>query len=203
MPPLTLSPPTKLDPTVLISTAILGLFGIAVIGLHTSGLQLSALNLNALSDRIISLGPWGPIAYIAILILSIVISQIPGAPLVILAGTIWTPFWATIFTIIGGFAGAILAYGLGRQLGAPFIQKMTGQTFQIESAQPHRLGIMIFLARLFPVIPFDLLSYGAGVSQLSLPLYATATLFGMIPSTLLLAYGTTIDLSTLFAVLQP
>lgn len=45
------------------------------------------------------------------------------------------------------------------------------------------------MTRLFPVLPFDLVSYGAGIAGLSLPIYATATLLGMIPSTFLLAYA--------------
>ena len=147
---------------------------------------------------ILSWGSWGPIAYIALLISSVVISQIPGAPLAILAGTIWTPFWAAIFTLIGGFAGAAIAYSLGRTFGTPLIRYITGKDFQFEPETSQRkLGGFIFLARLFPIIPFDLLSYGAGASRISWPLYATTTLCGMVPSTFLLAYGTTFDFSAL------
>lgn len=72
------------------------------------------------------------------------------------------------------------------------------------------LGGLIFVTRLLPVLSFDLISYGAGLAGLSLPIYASSTLLGMIPSTLLLTYlgeaftlGTraAIALSLLFIVL--
>jgi uncharacterized membrane protein YdjX (TVP38/TMEM64 family) len=50
------------------------------------------------------------------------------------------------------------------------------------------LGWFIFITRLLPVLSFDLISYAAGITGMSLPIYASATLLGMIPSTLLLTY---------------
>lgn len=117
MQQLTLSPSPRLGLTLLISLLILGTGSFVIFELHSYDSPLHTLNLSAIRDLIISLGPGGPIAYITLLILSVVISQIPGAPLVILAGTIWPPFWAAIFTVMGGFSGAIVTYVLGRQLG--------------------------------------------------------------------------------------
>lgn len=154
--------------------------------------------LEQLKGLILSLGLWGPLAYMGLLILSVVISQIPGAPLAVLAGSIWSPFWAAIFTIMGGFTGAAIAYGLGRTFGIPLTEKILGKPFQLDLGPTEKqLGGMIFLSRLVPVIPFDLLSYGAGISRVSWPLYASATFLGMIPSTFLLVYGTQIDFSAL------
>lgn len=45
------------------------------------------------------------------------------------------------------------------------------------------------MTRLLPVLSFDLISYGAGLTDLSLPIFATSTLLGMIPSTLLTYMG--------------
>ena len=159
--------------------------------------------LEDVKQLITSLGMWGPALYIGLLVVSVVISQIPGAPLAILAGTIWPPFWAAIYTVIGGFAGAAIAYALGRKFGAPLVQKILGPSINLNIQQAgKKVGGVLFLSRLFPVVPFDVLSYGAGMSKMSWPLYASATLCGMIPSTFLLAYGTTFHFSTLTALAQ-
>ena len=47
---------------------------------------------------------------------------------------------------------------------------------------------MIFLTRLLPVLSFDLISYAAGITGVSLSIYSIATLLGMIPSTFFLTY---------------
>ncbi len=138
----------------------------------------------------------GPLLYIAIIALSVVISQIPGAPLAVAAGAVWDPLLAGIYTIIGGFSGALIAYGLGKTMGQSIITLLTGKTLKVAADQRY-LGWMILVTRLLPVFSFDLVSYGAGVAGISLPVYASATFFGMVPSTLLLTYlGGSLQLST-------
>lgn len=142
-------------------------------------------------------GMWGPVAYIVIIMVSVVVSQIPGAPLAIAAGTLWHPLLAGLYTVIGGFGGALIAYGLGNRMGQPLIKALTGKTLSFSTEQGEAyLGWMIFVTRLLPIFSFDLISYGAGMAGLSLPVYASATFFGMVPSTLLLTYlGSSFQLS--------
>lgn len=155
----------------------------------------SPLSPETLAQTIEHLGQWGPMLYIGIIAISVVISQIPGAPLAVAAGTIWDPLLAGIYTIIGGFSGALIAYGLGKTLGPSLMTMLTGKTLSFNSQS--YLGWLIFTTRLLPVFSFDLVSYGAGIAGLSLPVYASATFFGMVPSTLLLTYlGGSLHLSS-------
>ncbi|MEL7331559.1 MAG: TVP38/TMEM64 family protein [Cyanobacteria bacterium J06560_2] len=150
---------------------------------------LSTLTPELMADKVLQAGDLGPILYMALIALSVVLSQIPGAPLAVIAGTIWPPLLAGVYTVIGGFSGAIIAYGLGKVLGQPVIKKLTGKQISFSSEHSDRtLGWMVFITRLVPVFSFDLVSYGAGMVGLSLPVYASATLLGMVPSTLLLTF---------------
>ncbi len=154
---------------------------------------LSPVNLPGTMEQ---LGPWGPLLYIAIIALSVVISQLPGAPLAVAAGAVWDPLFAGLYTIIGGFSGALMAYSLGKTLGPSIITAVTGRTLRFNAGQAY-LGWLIFTTRLLPIFSFDLISYGAGIAKLSLPVYASATFFGMVPSTLLLTYlGGSLHLSS-------
>lgn len=135
------------------------------------------------------LGFWGPLVYISILALSVVISPIPSAPLAIVAGAIWGSILAGIYSVIGGFLGSLIAYFLGCTLGRSAIKALTGKAIYFSKRRGEvYLGWLIFVTRLLPFLSFDLISYGAGITGLSLPIYATATLLGMIPSTFLLTY---------------
>lgn len=161
--------------------------------------HLNLLTPQGLKPAIESLGFLGPLVYIGILSLSVVISPVPGAPLAIVAGTIWGAFWAGIYSIVGGFLGSLIAYYLGRTLGRSAIQALTGKVIVFSKQRGEfYLGWFIFINRLLPVLPFDLISYGAGMAGLSLPIYASATLLGMIPSTLALTY-----LGSAFTVERP
>jgi len=134
-------------------------------------------------------GHWGPLLYILLLVISVVVSQLPGAGLAIAAGAVWGPLLAGVYTIMGGFLGALVAYSLGRAVGPGLLTALTGKRIRFSKARGERyLGGLIFLTRLVPIFSFDLISYGAGITKLSFPIYASATLLGMIPSTLMLTY---------------
>ena len=82
-----------------------------------------------------------------------------------------------------------MAYFLGRTLGRSAIKALTGKVIYFSKQRGEvYLGWFIFITRLLPVLSFDLISYAAGMASLSLPIYASDTLLGMIPSTLLLTY---------------
>ncbi|MEO0376345.1 MAG: TVP38/TMEM64 family protein, partial [Cyanobacteria bacterium P01_A01_bin.17] len=162
------------------------------LGLLVSGLglywgwhsDLEILTPSGLQQVIAHSGAWGPILYIGVLAVSVVVSQIPGVPLALAAGAIWGPLLAGIYSVLGAFLGGLIAYGLGHSLGRTAVKTLTGKSisFSTERGEAY-VGGLIFLTRLLPIFSFDLISYGAGVSGLSLPVYASATLFGMIPST--------------------
>jgi uncharacterized membrane protein YdjX (TVP38/TMEM64 family) len=135
------------------------------------------------------LGRWGPFMYIGLIALSVVVSPLPSAPLAMIAGALWGTVWAGLYSVIGGFLGGLIAYYLGRTLGRSAIKALTGKIIVFSQRKGEiYLGWLIFGSRLLPVLSFDLISYGAGMAGLSLPIYATATLLGMIPSTFLLTY---------------
>ncbi|NET35032.1 MAG: TVP38/TMEM64 family protein [Cyanothece sp. SIO1E1] len=151
--------------------------------------DINLLTPEGLQRVIHNSGLMGPLIYIGVLALSVVICQIPGVPLAIAAGTIWGPLTAGIYSVIGGFLGALIAYLLGQTLGRSTLKALTGKVVYFSKDQGETyIGWLIFITRLLPVLSFDLISYGAGMTGLSLPIYASATLLGMVPSTFLLTY---------------
>ncbi len=145
------------------------------------------------------LGIADSLIYMGLITLSVVISPIPGAPLAVIAGALWGPIPAGIYSVIGGFLGSLIAYYLGRTLGRSAVKVLTGKAIYFSKRRGEvYLGWLVFATRLLPVLSFDLISYGAGLTGLSLPIYASATLLGMIPSTFFLTY-----LGSAFTVKMP
>lgn len=151
--------------------------------------EINLFSTDGFQTAVERVGFWGPLLYVLLLVVSVVVSQIPGAGLAIAAGAVWGPFTAGLYTILGGFLGALIAYSLGKTVGPGLLKALTGKTITFSKDRGERyLGGLIFLMRLVPVFSFDLISYGAGITRLSLPIYASATLLGMVPSTFLLTY---------------
>ncbi|WP_107670094.1 TVP38/TMEM64 family protein [Cyanothece sp. BG0011] len=146
-------------------------------------------NSEELKKVLVKTGWIAPFIYISILIISVVISHIPGLPLVMAAGMVWNPLLGTFYSVIGGFLGGLLAYFLGRSLGRNALKKLTGKVFYFSKNKGEiYLGFLIFITRLIPLFSFDLISYASGIAGISLPIYSFSTLAGMIPPTFLLTY---------------
>lgn len=155
----------------------------------TRSADMNPLTPEGLKYAVHAAGLWGILVYIGVIALAVVISPIPGAPLAMVAGSVWGAIPAAIYSVIGGFLGSLVAYFIGKTLGRSAVHALTGKVIYFSKERGEwLLGGIIFVTRLLPLLSFDLISYGAGLAGLSLPIYAIATLLGMIPSTLLLTY---------------
>lgn len=134
-------------------------------------------------------GRFAPLAYIGLLALSIIVSQIPNVPLAIASGMLFGTLWGGIYSIIGGMLGAIACFYIARFLGVTFIKKVIGQIpcFSERCKEKH-LVLLVFLSRLVPFFSFDLVSYCAGLTNIKAKTFFVATLLGMIPMTFLFTH---------------
>jgi len=147
--------------------------------------------------------PFSPLIYMGILALSVIISPIPGAPLVVAGGAVWEFPLGGLYSVMGGFVGGLFAYSIGRTLGNPAIQALTGQKMEWgQTYQEKYAAWFVFFTRLLPVLPFGFISYGSGIAKLPAQSYAIATLLGMTPPTLMFSYlGQSLTTSILGTIL--
>lgn len=157
-------------------------------------------------DRMVSMiqqqGIWGVMLYIGFLIVAIVIGPIPSTPVTVAAGAIWGPVTAGLYAAIGVSLGSLTAYFIGRTLGKSTVRALLGKVIYLSN---HRgelyLGWLVFIMHLIPVMPYDLMSYGAGMSGLSLPIYASAAFLGIVPCAFFLTFmGSSFTIGLPFAL---
>lgn len=137
-------------------------------------------------QRLLSdLGWRAPVVFVLAVAVAVVVSQIPGVPLAVAAGAAFGIGPATAYAVLGNFLGAMVAYALGRSLGRGIMRLLVGRVVVFRDPSGARpLGWVIFASRAIPLFPFDAISYAAGVSAVPVRVYAPATFFGLIPSTL-------------------
>ena len=69
------------------------------------------------------------------------------------------------------------------------VEKILGGHVKFCTACSDRiLTKIVFLSRLLPMVSFDVVSYGAGLTKMSLSLFSNATFLGMLPLTFLYNY---------------
>jgi uncharacterized membrane protein YdjX (TVP38/TMEM64 family) len=134
-------------------------------------------------------GQLGVGLYIGLVMIAIVIGPIPSTPVTVAAGAIWGPIQAGLYGSVGVYLGSLAAYFIGRTLGRSVVRALLGKVIYFSSQRGELyLGWLVFLSHLMPFLPYDLVSYGAGISGLSFPIYAVACLAGVIPCVFMLTF---------------
>lgn len=157
--------------------------------LHETGALATIMNRAELHDRITQLGAWGPVMVIGLMVLAILVSPIPSAPIAMAAGAAYGHVWGTLYVLAGAEMGALAAFGLARWLGGETLRRWFGDRLAVGllGSQNALTGIVL-LSRLLPFVSFDIISYAAGLTVLSFWRFAIATLIGVIPASFLLAH---------------
>ncbi len=167
-------------------------------------LQFSAMNdISYIKEKILSFGSLAPLAYILIMAAAIVITPIPSLPLAVAAGAIWGHLLGTLYSVIGAEIGALSSFFIARKLGRAALEKMLKKDIRFcDQWSERKLAFVIFASRLLPIFQFDIISYGAGLTNISPWKFAAATLLGMIPATFLFVHtGQGIFATSLYSTL--
>lgn len=142
-------------------------------------------------DALKSAGAFAPLLYMLLMIGAILISPIPSLPLAILAGALFGPWKGMLYTLVGATLGAMAAFALARFFLYDTLKKRL-HTFHwyrvLEKTEEQKIAYVIGITRLLPQVSFDLVSYAAGLTSVSMRAFALATFLGMIPIVALLSF---------------
>jgi uncharacterized membrane protein YdjX (TVP38/TMEM64 family) len=85
----------------------------------------------------------------------------------------------------GGLLAALAAFGLSRTLGRTAATRLAGRRLdRLDQLMADRGFLAVLAGRLLPMMPFVVLSYGAGLTAIRPATYALATAIGLVPSTI-------------------
>lgn len=140
-------------------------------------------NCNAWSIKsyINSFGIFSPIVYIIMFTL-VPLTLFPDGILAVSGGMAFGVVYGTIYTIIGAVCGGTLSFYIARFLGRSVVDKLVyGKGKWFEDGVEKKGFLIIFTLRLIPLVPFDIISYAAGLSKIKFKEFLLATVFGIMP----------------------
>jgi uncharacterized membrane protein YdjX (TVP38/TMEM64 family) len=147
------------------------------------------MDRDALEAFVARAGLWGPLLIIGLMTVAVVVSPLPSAPIALAAGAAYGHIWGTVQVVIGAELGALIAFGLARNLGRDVLRHLFSARVDAGLlGSQNALTWTVFASRLMPFVSFDMISYAAGLSCLHLWRFALATLAGIIPASFLLAH---------------
>ena len=116
-------------------------------------------------------GAWGPLAYVAMVFLQVLVAIIPGEPLEIAGGYAFGAWAGTALCLLGAVLGSVTVFALVRRWGRGLVEvffpadKLEKLQFLLHTS-PKRTALF-WLIFTVPGTPKDLLCYFAGLTDLS------------------------------------
>ena len=147
--------------------------------------------LGELRGWIQSLGAFGPVVFMAIYALGVVLA-IPGTVITVMAGVLFGSVLGIVVVSIGSTVGASLAFLISRHIARESVaQRFTANekfTHLDQLTRKHG-AIIVATTRLIPIFPFTLLNYGFGLTQVPFRTYVFWSWICMLPGTVLFVVG--------------
>lgn len=151
------------------------------------GQYLSREGMPALLDGIRS-SPWAPAAYVIVYAAATALA-LPGSILTIVGGAVFGFTWGVALVTVAANIGANAAFALARGLGREGIERLVGPRLGgIDRATAAHGFWGLLVLRLIPLVPFNALNFGSGLTAMRWRDYALATVIGIVPGTLVYVF---------------
>ncbi len=139
--------------------------------------------------RLTDLGPWGPLLFIAAYVVASV-ALAPAFLLTLAAGAVFGLWRGTLFVYVGAVLGSSAVYALAHPLTRSRLLQRVDRDPRVAAVRHALVGEglwIMFLLRLSPIVPYNLLNYALALSGVSYRSYLIASV-GMLPAIVMYVY---------------
>lgn len=145
-------------------------------------------------DLVSSFGALAVLAYLAVSVLR-PFFFLPATPFTLASGFLFGFWQGLLWSLAGTTLSAILAFYVARYLLHDYLRgRFSGRIPGIDRAIESRGWRFIVFLRLIPVLPFDIVSYIAGISRIGFRDFMIGTVIGELPAALVLVMlGSSLD----------
>jgi uncharacterized membrane protein YdjX (TVP38/TMEM64 family) len=157
--------------------------------------QLSSGDVEAVREYILSYGPLAAVISFVLMILQSIIAPIPAFIITFANAAIFGWFFGAVLSWSSAMAGAGICFAIARIFGRDVVVRFTGNKVlkSIDTFFEKYGANAILIARFLPFVPFDPISYAAGLTPIKFKKFFIATGIGQLPATIVYSYvGSTI-----------
>ncbi|GAB3811203.1 hypothetical protein GCM10028895_01140 [Pontibacter rugosus] len=135
-------------------------------------------------------GFWGPFFIVAAMVAQMFLLVINVVALMLVAIIAYGSFWGSIIAITAVVVASSLGYWIGHRIGEAGVTKLIGQKSEKKIVGfVDKYGVWaVMIARISPFLSNDAVSFVAGLARMGYLKFLAATLAGIIPLTVLLAW---------------
>lgn len=164
---------------------VLILLVLVLVVLHRLGLTkyVTTENIEKLTAWVKSTGAWGPLAYIVVCALGVVLLS-PAMPWLLVAGIFGSGF-GTLYASVGLTLGAAACFLLARYAFRPGVERLIERhpgLRRLDEGVRKQGWRMVMITRLVPVFPFNLQNYVYGITGIGFVTYVVVSWVCMMPA---------------------
>ena len=147
-------------------------------------------SIETVREYIAGYGLFAPFISAILMIFQSVIAPLPAFLITIANGALFGFWWGMLLSWSSAMLGAALCFYIARFLGAKHVARIVSQPVVNKTDQfIQKYGnYAILIARLIPYIPFDVVSYAAGLTRIRFISFWLATGMGQLPATIVYTY---------------
>lgn len=134
------------------------------------------------------LGWMAPVLFLIVYCVATII-LLPTMVLTLAGGVIFGPIIGTILNLFGATFGAAVSFLISRHLIYDWFSQIKGEKINKIITGVNKKGwLFVALLRLFPIVPFNLVNYGLGITGIKFRLYIITTFIFLIPTEIIYTY---------------
>lgn len=141
----------------------------------------------ALIESVHEAGAWGAVAFAGVYLVAPLL-LLPASVLTLGAGFLYGRLFGTLLASPVSVGAACIAFLLGRTFARGAVERRIAgdkRFAAIDRAVAENGFKIVFLLRLSPAVPFNLLNYALGLTRVRFGTYLAASFLGMLPGTFL------------------
>ncbi|WP_308551890.1 TVP38/TMEM64 family protein [Peptoniphilus duerdenii] len=152
---------------------------------------LTKVDINGVAEYIRGFGVYAVVVSFLLMLLQSLISPIPAFFITLSNAMIWGWAKGALLSWSSAMVGAAMCFFIARILGRDVVRKFAseGVLVAIEEFFKKYGKYAITVARLLPFIPFDAVSYAAGLTSMDFWGFFLATGIGQLPATIVYSYA--------------
>ncbi len=152
------------------------------------------IGIERIHQMIADAGPFAPLVYILIKIVTYVVAPLSSGPIQLFAGALFGLIPGTLYTLLGEVIGGSINFWLARHYGRPVVTRLVGAD-DMPRVERFISQIVdwktVLYARVFLFSIYDFISYAVGFSALPYRTYAIlSALGGILPTFVAALVGT-------------
>lgn len=149
-----------------------------------------AVDQQGIERFIQSYGSQAAVVSFLLMIFQAIAAPLPAFLITFANASLFGAFWGGLLSWSSAMVGAALCFYIARLLGREVVEKLTGKAVlnNVDSFFTRYGKHTILICRLLPFVPFDPISYAAGLTSLRFRHFMLATGLGQLPATVVYSW---------------